>query len=260
MALLYATGNKITIATLDSVSTEDAIFVKENLYNKRPSFPFRFTAKIDQTIIIDLGAAELATLLGLFNHTLTSGATIRLKADTDPPNWAAPSYDSGAITWRAEHLFFKLSQIYRWWQICISDAGNSSNPQIGEAILATYSLFTTGYIRSQSEGDEFFVGSQETYMGQDWDVFFARKANLDLGIRKVSVAGDSVTEEIRALLRSLEGSAGRLVIIPDDTYGEVYYMKVKGKSHISERVFGNPNDIRDWSLSFVEMSQGLVLQ
>jgi len=260
MAFLYGTGNKITEATLKAVTNEDSVYVKANLYNRRPSLPCRFTQKTDQTITIDLTDPALVTLLGLFNHNLLPGATITLSADTNPPDWNDPEYGPTSITpVRADHLYFKLSETLRWWQIKITDAANPSELQIGEAVLTTHSSFTTGYIQSQSEGDEYFIGSQETYMGQDWDVFLARKANLLLKIRKASTAGDSVEEEIRALLRSLEGSAGRLIIIPDDSCGEVYYAKIKGKSYIADRTFGNIKDIRDWDLSFVEMSQGIEL-
>ena len=259
MAFLYATGNLIDINTLNAVSTEDAIYLKENLYNKRPSFPFRFTQKTDQTITIDLADPALVTLLGLFNHNLSSVAMITLSADTDPPDWNAPAYGATPVTWREEHLYLKLSETYRWWQIKITDAANPLSLQIGEAVLATHEAFTEGHIITQDEGDEYFIGSQETYMGQDWDVFQARKANLTLNVRKVSTAGDSVVEQIRALMRTLEGSAGRFVIIPDDANAEVYYMKVRGNVHTAARIFGNVKDIRDWSLSFVELSQGIEL-
>ena len=260
MSLIYTLGNYITVATLDSVSTEDAVFVKENLYNKRPSFPFRFTAKSDQSIVIDAGANITPTILALINHNLLVGATIKIEADNDPPNWAAPPY-SQALTWREENLYYKITgnQTYRWWRIFVTDAANPVLPQIGEAILHVFSSFTTAHIQAQSEGDVFYTATQETFMGQDWDAELARKALLSLKIRKEETHGDSVQEEIRAFLRSLAGSAGRFLIVPDDTTPECYYVKASGSEFKADRIFHNIKDIRDWNLNLAEISQGINL-
>jgi len=258
MSLIYTTGNLVTASTIDSVSTEDAIFVKENLYNKRPSFPFRFTSKTDQYIVLDMGGNENATILSLINHNLQSGATIRLEADNNPPNWGAPPY-SQAVAWREENLYMKLDQTYRWYRIFASDPTNPLALQIGELILHVYSSFTTALIQAQSEGDVFYTATQETFMGQDWDAELARKALLTLRIRKVENHGDSIQEEIRAFLRSLSGSAGRFLVVPDDTTSECYYVKASGNEFRAERIFHNIKDIRDWDLPLAEISQGISL-
>lgn len=258
MSLLYTAGNYIKASTINSVSTEDSVYKKENLYNKRPSLPFRFTAKSSQYIELDLGSSTLITLFSLINHNLLSSATITLQADTNPPSWGSPSYSQG-VTWRSENLYLKLSQTYRWWRILITDASNPVNLQIGEAILHVHSSFTTAHIQGQSEGDVFYTATQETFMGQDWDAELARKALLSLRIRKEETHGDSIQEEIRAFLRSLKGSAGRFLVVPDDTTSECYYMKAAGSEFRAERVFHNVKDIRDWNLELSEISQGISL-
>ena len=45
MSLIYVPGNRVNVDTLKSVTSEDSVFVKANLYNQLPSIPFRFTAK-----------------------------------------------------------------------------------------------------------------------------------------------------------------------------------------------------------------------
>lgn len=257
--LIYGLNNLIDINTLNSVPNAHAIYKKEYLYNARPSLPLRFTAKTDQEIIIDMITPQLVTLVALINHNLQGPgvATIKLQYDTNPPNWGtAATID---LTWRAENLYQKLNKTFRWWRIIVSDSTNPNLLQIGEAILTTHSKFTDGAIQEQSEGDSFITASEETFMGQDWDVELSRKASLLMGIRKISTAGDSVAEEIRALLRTLKGSAGRLLIIPDDSHEEVYYMKAKGTQFLSDRVFHNIKDIRDWSIEFSELCQGIDL-
>jgi len=259
MSLIHTSGNYINVSTINAVSTEDPLYVKENLYNKRPSFPFRFTAKSNQYIELDMGVNITPTILSLINHNLLSGATIKIEADNDPPNWIAPSY-SAVVTWREENLYKKISgQTYRWWRIFVTDAANPVNLQIGEAILHLYSSFTDAYIQAQSEGDVFYTATQETFMGQDWDAELARKALLTLRIRKSETHGDSVLEEIRAFLRSLAGSAGRFLVVPDDTTSECYFVKVSGSEFRADRIFHNVKDIRDWDLPLAEISQGMGL-
>lgn len=258
MSLIYSVGNFINVNTLFSVSSEDPLYVKENLYNQRPSLAFRFDSKTDQDIIIDLGAATKFTLLALVNHNLQSAATMALMAN--PTNaWGAPAY-SDPITWREENLYKKLDQTYRWVRVFISDPTNPDKLEIGELILYVYSSFTEAHIQSQQEGDSYYTAEQETFMGQDWDAALSRSAQLSMKIRKVSTAGDSVAEEIRALLRTLQGSAGRFFVVPDDTHGECYYVKVKGSDFLADRIFHNVKDIRDWELPLKELSQGISLR
>ena len=258
MSLIYTSGNYVNSSTINSVSSEDSVFKKEFLYNKRPSLPFRFTEKSNQYIELDLGSSKKSTILALVNHNLLSSATIKLEADADPPNWGSPAY-SQAVTWRAENFYMKLDKTYRWWRVFITDSLNPVNLQIGELILHIYSSFTNGHIQSQSEGDAFYTASQETFMGQDWDAELARKAILTLRIRKEETHGDAVEEEIRAFLRSLSGSAGRFFLVPDDTTPECYYVKVSGQEFRAERIFHNIKDIRDWDLPLTEISQGITL-
>ncbi len=258
MSLIYTTGNYVNSSTINAVSSEDEIFVKEFLYNKRPSLPFRFTAKSSQYVEIDLGISKQITIFALINHNLLNSATIKLEADTNPPNWGSPSY-SQSVTWREENLYMKLNETYRWWRVFITDASNPVYPQIGELILHIHSSFIDAHIQGQTEGDFFYTASQETFMGQDWDAKLARKAILTLKIRKEETPGDAVQEEIRAFLRSLDGAAGRFLAIPDDTTPECYYVKASGSEFKADRIFHYVKDIRDWELTLSEISQGISL-
>lgn len=258
MSLIYSIGNYIDAITINSVSSEHTLYVKENLYNLRPSLPFRFTAKTDQFVELDMATDKNITLLALINHNLQQAATIRLEADNDPPNWLAPSY-SQAVTWRAENLYMKLDETYRWWRIFASDPTNPYYPELGEAILYIWNSFSDARIRSQSEGDSFYTAIEETFMGQDWDAELSRKAKLSFTIRDISTHGDSVLEEIRAFIRELKGQAGRFLVVPDDTTTECYFAKALGLEFISERIFHNIKDVRDWALPLSELTQGFNL-
>jgi len=66
--LYYSAVNLVDVDTVNSVSTEDALYVKENLYGLRPSKPFYFAAKASQWVKIDLLAATPVQVCAIFNH------------------------------------------------------------------------------------------------------------------------------------------------------------------------------------------------
>jgi hypothetical protein len=260
MSVLLSGENLINVDTLNSVSTEHSTYTKDFLYNQIPAKAFYFTSKTSQTIEIDLGSALNPKLISFINHNLTSGASVTLEANTTQ-SWGAPPY-SQAVTWRAENMYLKFDETYRWFRVVISDASNPFNPRIGELVLSTYTelSITDAFIQGQSEGDEFKSFSQETPSGVSWDTPLGRNANLELKILKKSTAGDSVLlDQIRAFLRSISGESGRFVLVPDDTYSECYFMKVVGKKFSADRIFHNVSDLRDWSLPFKELGQGIEL-
>lgn len=91
------------------------------------------------TITIDLGSAQEIKALVIFDHNLTSAATITLMGN-NANAWGAPAY-SEAVTWSSEKVLHYLSsaQTYRYWQIQITDAVNTDPYiEIGELYLGGY--------------------------------------------------------------------------------------------------------------------------
>lgn len=96
------------------------------------------------TITLDLGAPTAIMALILYDHNLTSAATITLEAD------AAATFDSGgggtpeiseAVTWNAEKILHYLvtPTTKRYWRVKIADALNPDTYiEIGELFLGSY--------------------------------------------------------------------------------------------------------------------------
>ena len=146
MTLLYMKTNLVSLVSLPNntyVSSEDTVYTVDKLYNKRPSYPFRFSGVDAQWIKVGFVAAQEITAMAIFNHNLIDEvATISLKAGDDGANyWLKSTPD-----WREENLYSTFGDSYKWWQLDI-DNGADTPVQIGEPVSYTHlTLPTTPYV------------------------------------------------------------------------------------------------------------------
>lgn len=136
--MLYLTTNLIDGATI-TVTSEDPLFQKTNLYNEFPSEPFKFNvAAADDTITIDFGSAKQVTFASFHGHNIDSGVTaIQLRYSTD--NFAADDNLGATFTKRTPSFYdFVINQTKRYWRIKF--VGTNATPiEIGILTLGTYS-------------------------------------------------------------------------------------------------------------------------
>jgi len=253
MAFLYSATNLITVITLDSVLTEDPVYVKEYLYDDRPSRPFRFLAKAAQWIKIDLGAPTLVTLAAFFNHNITAGV-VRIQSYSDA--WTTMVYN-GLFTWRANDMYHLLSDSNRWWRFYVNAPANPLMPQVGDAWLGTWSKFTTAHLQpGRDDGVQFFTDEQTTPYGQDWDAYLSESKRF--GIRFMNLQDPANVDALEAFLSSIGGPAGRFVIIPDHTKPHVYMVKVVGSPSAHRHIYGS-KELREWTLELKVLTRGITL-
>ncbi|GAJ22235.1 unnamed protein product, partial [marine sediment metagenome] len=72
-----------------NVDSENTTYPKENLYNQRPSFPYRATSNTSLWVIVDLGSDVNVSIAGVFNHNFIAPSTFQLRGYTQatgPPN------------------------------------------------------------------------------------------------------------------------------------------------------------------------------
>lgn len=264
MGLKYGISNLINLNTLLSVSTEDAIFLKENLYNQRPSKPFRFTQKTGNQIIIDLGSATAVSLVGVFNHNLTaSPGQFKIKADSaNPPagGWDSPAYSADlAVTANFNDSWKKIAQTYRYWCLDIDDASNGNNVEIGEFFLGVLTAFSSDvHLQpARTDGPVFFMARQQTYYGQDWTAYLAEAERFVITIQNIS--DPSVVDEMAVFLRAVQQNAGRFIFIPDDTEPFAYYVIVENLADYAIRLVHGSSDLREWRLQLKTLTKGISL-
>lgn len=115
---------KFDAATISS-SSEVAGLPDGNVVQEFVGKKWRSTGDAAEWIKFDLGAASKITMVVIFGHNLTSGATVTLEAHgTDV--WTTPDYShvlasTGSATVPIVEF---LDQTYRWWRITIADGSN----------------------------------------------------------------------------------------------------------------------------------------
>ena len=204
--LIYAIQNKITPATICCASSEDALYVMENVCDVRPSKPFRFAGigapAAPEWICFEFGSDGLLTLAAIFNHNLTalSGGNdlLQLKGCNDACdgiflcNWAAPDYTldlKSRLVPNFNDLFRRLNQNYPYWRI---DAIDETNPdgfiELGEIFLGEYQAFSSNVHLQpgRADGPAFYMANQRTNYGQDWTAYLSESERLELTFKNIN--------------------------------------------------------------------------
>jgi len=280
MAVRYLIENIIDETTLCCTSSEDDLYVKEFLYNKRPSKPFRFTgvgsAGDPEWICIEstVSGGERVTFAGIFNHNLTALAggndELRLKFCSDPCeesgscDWDAPDVEIDLkprmITNRND-LYRITDQTYPSIRFDFIDENNGDGfIEVGELVLGLVQSFGAGVHLQpgRADGPAFYRGNKRTDYGMDWPVKLADSERLDLTF--VNVGDPTVQDEIQTFLLAVENSGGKFIIVPDDALKFCYYVMIDKDSDFAERGPYCPTDeLRTWTMPLKTLSKGIRL-
>jgi len=129
--------HKFDTGTITSSSEASSSLADDNVVHDFVSKQWRTTADTGQWIKFDLTTPGKITMLAIFGHNLSSGATVTIEANATD-SWVTPSY-SHAMTWNALAMVEFLDQTYRWWRITIEDNGNDDGYiEIGRICAGEY--------------------------------------------------------------------------------------------------------------------------
>lgn len=161
------------------------------------------------TIVIDLGSAQLVNSLAIFDHNLTSAATITLEANVADA-WGAPSF-SEAIAYNAEKILHYLgaAQTYRYWRISITDAANPDNYiSMSELFLGTYLELSKNFRYGMKETDNILLSSTNSPYGKRNSRFYNFQRSFEMSF---SGMPDSDITALRAMYTAIaDRSAGTI--------------------------------------------------
>lgn len=259
-----------------NVDTEDTIYVKENLYNERPSFPYRATSVTSLWIMVDLGADTPVSIAAVINHNFVAPSTFQLRGYTQAtgapkePGDATPVADfTGNFTFCSDNNNSAIkvesggSPIsLRYICLLVIDVGNTNNLEIGEFILQVYSSFSTMYLVDEEEGITITVAEEPTHYGQDHDNYYSDNIDFVLSpIKQEATSGD--IDAIRTFLKDIQGATGRFILCRDDTYitskCEVYYVKVVGQQFMAKLISKGYPELRQWNIPLKELTKGISM-
>ena len=294
MILLYVLENFLAYtATVITTSDDgDALYVKGNLYNERPSLPYRTTAEGAQSICIDLGALyedlEEVNFIGLFNHNFsTNPTTLELlacdnaacttcTAAADLEVAPADACGDGCGSQPIEDFRNTWSKIptqphdHRYWKLNMDDTTGDGYYEIGELVLGNWRAFPRGILDSpasdawvrlspgRADGPEFFMGKGRTFYGQDWSTYYSECERFELIF---TTQNDPCrVDDVHTFLKSVQRAGGRFVLIPDDTKPFCYYVIVENLRDYAERkIYGRTRELREWRFKLKSLTEGAVL-
>lgn len=260
MTLIYATTNLITSTTLPSDnavyrSSENSTYPVANLYNRRPSYPFMFTAKAGQWVKANLGTRQIASISAIFNHNFTNAATVQLHASGINGAWKLVDN----YTYRLDDMYIKFGINEIWLRLSVSDAGNTSFPRIGDWFVAEHSVFANAHVNpGRGDGPMYAVADAQTPYEQDWEAAYSKSGTFNITLS--SINDPSTIDDLQTFLDDvIMNNGGRFVWIPNDSLPNVYYVKVMNRRDFANRrVIGSENELRDWRLDFKILTSGIT--
>lgn len=277
MAFLYAFENKITESTICCTSSEDALYIMENVCNRRPSLPFRFAGVGSignpEWICFEFGSDGLITLAAIFNHNLTAltGANdlLQLKGclggcdGTFICNWAAPDFPlelKARLVADFNNLFRRLSQNYPFWRIDVIDESNPDGfIELGEIYLGEYHKFSKDVHLQpgRADGPSFYMSNQRTAYGQDWTAYLSESEHFSLTFKNIN--DPNVRDEFHSFLSAIQATGGKFIVIPDHRRPFCYYVMIENLDNYSERLIYGERELRQWRLELKTLTKGIAL-
>lgn len=262
-----------------NASSEDALYVAENLYNGRPSKPFRFTdhgtAGNPEWICAEFDAPKQVTIAALFNHNLTAlaagGDEVSFKGCDDPCDmsgsgscdWDFPDYEHGlephmVADWNdLYHVLNQTRLAYRF------DFIDSTNPdgyvEVGEAFLGVYTALTTAHLKpGRKESPVYYRWRNITPYGQHWMESLSYSVNL--GLTVTNLGDPNVVDSIRVILQAIHEANGRFVIVPNSAHPFVYYVALENDSGFMAQIArGFECEANEWTFELMTLTKGIKL-
>ncbi len=274
--ILYAIENFINDYTPLYSSSEDAVYIQENVYNKRPSKPFRFTGQGSpgnpEWICVDLGENKLVTFVGIFNTNMMligSADELTIKAcnnicrgESNACDWDIPNFERSLLASQKanfKNICDRFSHTDRYWDLEIIDQDNPYPVELGEWFLGQWQQFENAHLQpGQADGPVLNRNVNVTHYGQIWSSAYAEAKSFDMTIKNI---GDPrQVSELDIFLKEVHNNGGRFVIIPRDDLGFCYYVFLQNESDFAAQISkGLTGELYDYKLSLITLTEGIRL-
>jgi len=274
--IYYATanllaGDDVTITG----SSEDALYVFENIYNRRPSKPFRFTgigsAGNPEWLAFEFDAAKGVSLLGIFNHNMTALAGIDdalvLKGSATTAalqNWASPPWSidlKGRIVSGWNDIYQALDLAYRTYRLEVIDTAQTAGyVELGEVMLAEYTALANARVQpGRQESPELHWIRNKTAFGQHWNEPLAHSVKLTLEIWNLN--NPAQVDSVRTMITAIHAAGGQFVIVPNPSLPFAYYVVLANDGGFMQSVArGLTSEVSAWTLELETLTKGIILQ
>lgn len=122
--MILGHNNYVDSATI-TANSEASGYPVGNIQDVQLTKVYRSTGVTTEWIKFDLGSAKSIKGVFILAHNITSGATIKIQANTSD-SWTSPAVDQ-TLTYDNETIYYLFSsaQSYQYWRFYVEDSGNS---------------------------------------------------------------------------------------------------------------------------------------
>lgn len=287
---IYVLENLVDADTLCCSSSEDGSgwYNDDNVYNVRPSYPWRATGKgavgTPQWLCVE--SIELnsetfpVTFVGIYNHNFdvafnyAAGDRLTLKAcdrakKCEAPgvtcNWNAPDAQYQLHSRRMpnhENIYGMINLDHFTYRLDIINQNQTHNIEIGDFVLGVWDEFTKNKCRvvpGRDDGPIFSSFQQTTQHGQPYDYYAGFAEKIYLSFRNINSMAQ--VDEIQVFLKAVMASGNRFIIVPDRDYLFSYMVRIpKIRDYAKRIMYGSGTETRDWEIPLETMPVGRRLQ
>lgn len=244
----YISGNLLTSSAEITVSTEDSVYVKENLFDGDYSNPFRFTIAAGGSILIDFLTAQTFDAVFIGNHNFDPAATIDVGVGT-----ASPMTSINTPAFIAKNIISKFaSQSQRFLEIAISDAGDDIT-EIGELIVGVRTALPRSFRFGFTPGIQQEAIIERTNRGKRYALELFELVRRQYTFRFPL----SEKAQFLAFWTAVNGSLNPFVWLENNAEAdpaEALYMSIANQGFVPEEM--TDGEVFDWTLSLIEEGLG----
>lgn len=242
--------------SLITVSSEDPVFVKENLFDRDFSNPFRFNSLTGGTIEIDFLQPVTFDSVFIGNHNFTPAASVTIKVGVASP----PTTLIDTPAFRAKNIISLFAtQSFRFLEVGIAD-GNSVLTEIGELVVGLKTTLPRAIRFGKTPGIRQDVVTERTNRGKRYALELFRLENRSYTIRFL----ESERQQVLDFWEAVEGSLDPFVWIENqdepDPADSLYVTLEEPGFFPKELTDPAPDAVFDWAFKIIEEGLGAAIE
>ena len=235
------------------VTSEDSVYNRDYLRDGSVIFPFRFTGKENEYIIVGFSQQVSVSCVAILGHNFTPNVQLTLRA-SNRIDMSNPLLDL-TLSWHEKNIYACFDEISCMYvRLTVNDPDNASVPEIRELFIGKYVELSQNFSWNYKDKDIYKSIVDKSEYGQCWvyELFNAKQFMLPF-----KVVNDETCEQLLDLFRSVKGEAKPFVFIPDSNRDDCYFVR------FGQSVFAG--DVSSYSVNSTEIvlteePQGVVLQ
>lgn len=238
--------------SLITVTSEDPVFVKENLIDGDYSVPFRFNSISGGTIEIDFLVPVTFDTVFIGNHNFDPASTFEIKVGASSP----PGTTVDTPSFRKKNIVSKLTtQVFRFLSITIVDS-NATLTEIGELVVGLRSILPRGIQFGFTPGIQQETIQERTNRGKRYALELFRLERREYSFR----FPESERAQFLAFWESVEGSIDPFVWIENESEAdpvEGLFVSIETEGfQPGEESEPAPDPVFEWGVTLIEEGLG----